>query len=276
MIYSDLHTHTRYSEDVPFDEGASVDMLCASAVKSGIGEIAVTDHYEINHIVDKLDDAPDMESILKEVTEAKEKYQGKLGVLFGIELGQGNHKLSESAELLKKYPFEFVIGSVHEIRNECDFYRIDYASHDETWLKDLFYRYADERAETALKCDFYTLAHITYPLRYYLRSGTLSILDIENKGREYFEPTLKNVISRGKALEVNTSGFRQDLKTTLPYDDLIVFYKELGGELVTVGSDAHRAAHVGSEIARTYSHLKDLGFKYITRFKERKQFFEKL
>ena len=276
MIYSDLHTHTRYSEDVPFEEGASVDMLCASAIKNGIGEIAITDHYEINHIVDKPYDAPDMDEILKEVTEAKEKYQDRLNVLFGIELGQGTHKLSESAELLKKYPFEFVIGSVHEIRNECDFYRIDYASHDETWLKDLFYRYADELAETALKCDFDTLAHITYPLRYYLRSGTLHILDIENRGREYFEPALKNVISRGKALEVNTSGFRQDLKTTLPYDDLIKFYRELGGEHVTVGSDAHRAAHVGSEIVNTYSHLKDLGFKYITRFKERKQFFEKL
>ena len=54
MIYSDLHNHTKYSEDVPLDEGATVDMLCAAAVEKGIGEIAVTDHYEINHIDDRL------------------------------------------------------------------------------------------------------------------------------------------------------------------------------------------------------------------------------
>ena len=86
----------------------------------------------------------------------------------------------------------------------------------------------------------------------------------------------KNLILRGKALEINTSGFRQNLKTTLPHDELITFYKELGGELVTVGSDAHRAKYVGSGIINTYSHLKELGFKYITRFENRNQRFERL
>jgi histidinol-phosphatase (PHP family) len=125
-------------------------------------------------------------------------------------------------------------------------------------------------------CYFCTLAHITYPYRYFKFGGREHLLALEETGRELFEDILKTVIDKGISLEVNTSGLRQGLGQTLPNTDLIKFYKELGGELITVGSDAHHARDLGADIKETAELLKSLGFKYITRYKDRKPYMQKL
>ena len=114
---------------------------------------------------------------------------------------------------------------------------------------------------------FDTLAHLTYPLRYFAEGGhTLSL--------EAHLPAIKRIfdklISQGKALEVNTSGHRKGMGVSLPDNDILKLYYDMGGRYLTVGSDAHCADDIGADITKVYDDLKSIGFKYITSFTNRK------
>ena len=272
----DYHSHSQYSGDIAHGKGSSIKELCAAACERGITELAVTDHCDIDGIIDGYFVPLDHESVYDDIMEAKEEFKGRLKLLFGIELGQGIHKPLESDELLKKYPYDIVLGSVHAVRGITDFSdsRIDLLTESER--KDLWDRYLSELMETVEWGHFDVLTHITYPKRYYLKCGIKNFPDIANKGREYFEPILKAVIEKGITLECNTSGLRQIMGECLPNRDLLEFYYDLGGRDISLGSDAHNAIHIGAGIAEATEMLKSIGFKYAASFDQRKKSFKPL
>lgn len=266
----DYHLHTHFSADVPDDEGATAFQLCQRAAELGLKEIALTDHYDADNIYIYKTDSIDFNEVAKEALAARELYDGKLKLLLGIELAQAAHAKKESDSLLESLPFDFVLGSVHAVRNSCDFYSVDYENASDEKLRRLFETYLCEMNEMIDLFPISSLAHISYPYRYYKAHGKDGVIKFREKKGEYFEPILKKIVEKGIALEVNTSGLRQGLGETLPDLELIKRYKELGGELVTVGSDAHYLRDLGSNVADAIEMLKALGFKYITAFKERK------
>lgn len=272
----DYHMHTQYSGDIPAGKGSTVAELCEAAITRGFQEIAITDHCDIDGIYYGAFPKLDIEGVYRDIQAAREQFNSKLNILFGIEIGQACHMPKESKFLIDRFQFDYVIGSVHAVRGILDFSDLKINELDDSRLIMLWEQYISEMKELLDWGCFCTLAHITYPYRYYKFACREHLLDLENKGREVFEDILKTVIEKGISLEVNTSGLRQGLGQTLPNTDLIKFYKELGGEMITLGSDAHNARDVGADVRETAELLKSLGFKYITRYKDRKPYMQKI
>ena len=119
--------------------------------------------------------------------------------------------------------------------------------------------------------NFSVLAHMDL-MRRYDRHGEYPF---ENS-RDIIEEILKNVIEKGKGIEVNTSSFRYKLNDLTPAIPIIKLYKNLGGEVITIGSDSHREIQLGSKIVDVREILKSLGFKYFTTFDKMKPIFKEL
>ena len=272
----DNHTHTQYSGDIPPGKGSSVRELCLSAIACGLQGIAITDHFDIDGIRDGFFPPLDHEGIYRDILAAKEEFAGKLMVCHGIELGQATHMPAEAAEQLESYPYDIVLGSVHAVRGIIDFADTDIASLSKNEYIRLWEQYLEEMLATLEWGNIDVLTHITYPKRYYLANGITEFPNIKDRGREYFEPIIKSVISKGISLECNTSGLRQAMGECLPNRDLLSFYYELGGRDISIGSDAHHDYDVGKGINEATEMLKEIGFTHYATFASRKKSFSKL
>ena len=127
-------------------------------------------------------------------------------------------------------------------------------------------RYFDELLRSAQWNGFDSLAHLTYPLRYIKKNGKINV-DLNDYSAQ-IDAILRTLIKNGKALEVNTSGLRQEIGQTLPGENVLRRFKELGGRYVTVGSDAHRCKDLAKGIKEGYALLKKCGFTHYTVYEK--------
>ena len=160
MKYSnifDSHTHSIHS----FDGNHSCNALCDGAIEHGAIGIAITDHCDI----DMKDFEPENFAKVQfaDVTKTQTEYKDKLQVLHGIELGQGIFNKSLSEKILSDYKYDFVLGSIHNLKGLDDFYFLDYKQYN---IKQLLNQYFEAELELAEWGNFDSLAHLTYPLRY--------------------------------------------------------------------------------------------------------------
>ncbi|MBQ4316790.1 MAG: histidinol-phosphatase HisJ family protein [Clostridia bacterium] len=273
----DNHTHSQYSCDIPKGEGNTIRELCISAIEKGLSGIAVTDHYDIDGMLDGHYPPLDSVGIAHDVMEAKEEFKGKLKVLHGIELAQANQYPIEATEKANSQPYDIVLGSLHTVKGMYDFGTTSIEKMSKNEYVSIWNRYLSDMIDVINWGNFDVLTHITYPKRYYLIKGIPDDFpDIKNKGREYFEPILKAVIDKGFSLECNTSGLRQTIGECLPNEDLFRFYYELGGRDVSIGSDAHFERHLGANFKEATEMLKNIGFEYLAKFESRKKDFYKI
>lgn len=259
MYLSDYHIHTRFSPD----SKATIMEMAETAYKRGFQEIIFTDHYEA--VKDKsLDLRLDIINEAKQVEQAKNILKGKIKIKLGIELGQPHFDPETCSLILKSYPFDFVIGSVHNIVKDYDLYHYDYNKIDHV---EVFEFYMKELLTMAKESDFDVMGHLTYPLRYMWAQArkTIDLKSYEQQWRELLEI----LIERGKGIEVNTSGLRQSIGQFLPPIYLVKLYKELGGKIITLGSDAHRPSDITCGIIDGIAMIKEAGFDEITRFEGR-------
>ncbi len=270
----DYHCHSEYSGDIPKGKGSSIRDLCQAAIEKGIKEIAVTDHFDIDGIYDGYFPPLDREGINRDIASARQEFGDRISLLHGIELGQATHMPVESKQCIRDYDYDVVIGSVHAVRGIIDFSETDIVSLSQKEREDLWERYLTELYDTVLWGDFDILAHITYPVRYYRFSGITDFPVVHGREREIYEEILKLVIQKGICLECNTSGLRQGLGETLPGTEVFRLYRSMGGDLITIGSDAHHARDLGADIKNTSAMLKELGFTHLTRIKNRKKYME--
>ncbi len=248
---SDSHVHTRCSSDAVDTSFA----VCESAVERGIFALTITDHCECNAFRRGGYDRS-VPLSCAETEKAAAAFAGRLRVLCGIELGEPLQELSAAEQALGCGQFDFVLASVHNVRGKEDFYSLNYADED---VDDLLARYFGELLETVEWGRFDSLAHLTYPLRY--MAGKSHIPINMGKWSGSVDGILKALIRKQKALEVNTSGLRQEIGATLPDLPILRRYRELGGELVTLGSDAHRREDVGAGIEAGLDVLRKAGFQ---------------
>lgn len=256
MIYCDMHTHS----DNSFDAKNSVVEMCRAAIDRGLSVIAVTDHCEAPFIrfgadcefgcFDEL-----IPKSFSDASDAREKYSGQLRVIRGLELGEPVHDLAATEHALSYADFDFVLASVHNLKNMQDFYYMNYSGVDIDRLLKLYFT---ELCETAAFPHFDSLAHLTYPLRYIV-AGTGVMPDLE-KYSDLTDEIFKILIKNKKALEINVSGLFKELKATLPDEALVRRFKELGGEYITIGTDAHSADMVGKGIEQGIEVAKKAGF----------------
>jgi len=266
MFKADYHVHSVQSFDA--DPNASIENILMTSVNRGIDEIVLCDHYDVNWVITGENPDIDFHDSLNQINSAKEKIKSDdTKFLLGIELGQPNQYPEKANEVLAKNNFDFILCALHNARDEKDFYFIDYKNTDIFTLIKIYEKYTNELCELANWGNFHSLAHITYPVRYFLLNNIYIPID---KYTDLYKKLFEIIIHRGIALEVNTSGLRKKINRTCPSYDLLQLYKETGGELITVGSDAHSVTDIFSGIKHTYERLSSLGFKYISTVEDKK------
>lgn len=259
LPFIDCHTHS----DCSPDGNDSVPSLCERAVDLGLLAYAVTDHCEANAYREEYEERSRRSA--SAILDAKDRFKGKLNLLLGIELGQPMQALADAEAVLAAHPYDVVIGSLHNLTAMEDFYFLDYTETDPYALLE---RYFDELLRMVRWGKFDVLGHLTYPLRYMEGRAKLSI-DM-SRFDEVIRAVLRSVAEQGLAIEINTSGLRQEIGRTLPDLSYVKLFHELGGEFLTLGSDAHRREDIGKGIPEALEIARAAGFTRICYFKERK------
>ncbi|MDO4622708.1 MAG: histidinol-phosphatase HisJ family protein [Eubacteriales bacterium] len=259
MYYLDYHSHTGYS----FDGEGTPEALCLSAIEKGMDEIAITDHMDIyslqhyNYILN-------CPKLYADLRSCRDRFAGKLKVTLGAELGQPMNNPESARRFLADYPdLDFVIGSIHCMENDLDVYYYNWKKHDPIQTYD---HYLDWLIDYAENYDFDVLGHITYPLRYMANDGICPDIHIFYEKMEHL---FRILIRRDKGIELNVSGLRQTMKTTMPTPEILQLYHETGGRILTIGSDSHCPADIGHSIPKGIEIAKNAGFRSITRFEKR-------
>lgn len=267
MIICDFHNHTDFSADCD----APAEAMIEKAIDLGLSYLCITDHMDPDMIFPGLDFTFDLEEYFKKHQEWKEKYGDRIHLLTGIELGLQPHIARDLRETLDAGTYDFVIGSVH-VADRVDPYLPEYWT-GKTEQEGILRYY-----ENILEClevfdDFDVFGHLDYIVRY---SPTKAENYSYQKYKELIDEILKTLISKNIGLELNTAGLKYGVGFAHPHSDVLKRYKELGGEIITIGSDAHKPEHLAYDFHKVPDILKECGFEYYTIFKGRKPEFIKL
>lgn len=260
IINADLHVHSTFSSDGE----NSIDEMCSAALDKKLALIAFTDHIDIDYPNQEYAFPFDTERYKREIEAAQRKYQGKLDVVRGLEIGLQSHIRSEIDDIISKVEPDFVIGSTHCVMRE-EISR--YGLFKNRSMLDSYDRYFDGMIDNLLSLDnFDAVGHLDFVERYYPADDR--ILQYANHSTK-IDRILELIVQKGKALEINTSGFRYRLNKTHPSVDIIRRYHELGGRLITAGSDSHRAQDVAADFDIAAEILADAGFNAYTIYRKR-------
>lgn len=263
----DNHIHSKFSGDSDMEATDA----CQRAVEIGLKGLVFTDHVDYDY--PDFDDnfLINLDQYFEFFKNLKNTWRKKLDIRIGVEMGFQPHVLGEINTTLNKYPFDFVINSVH-IVDHLDPY-------SGAFFKGKTQRQAYERYLQEILCsinsydNFDIIGHIGYAARY----GNFEDKQLRyNDYNDLLDQILKASIEKGKGIELNTSGLRSDLHSPIPGYDVFNRYLELGGEIVTIGSDSHFTEHIGHSFSEATDYLKSIGFKHVVHFDKRKPVFEKL
>lgn len=273
IMLTDFHIHSTCSSDA---HDKMADMALASYDR-GVRLMCFTDHVDLdNYSTGRADEHcfDVWPEILRQHAETCAAVPADIEVRCGIELGQGNHDLARAEQIASTDGLDFVIGSLHNLRDTPDFSVLRYISMGD--CRQYLALYVSELLELS-HLDFYdVMAHIGYTRRYMLRDGFDLPLTMQNYGDE-LDTIFRHLIQNGRGIEMNCSGLRNPgIHDTIPSFSVIKRYRELGGEIITIGSDAHCTADASVGCERGYELLREAGFEYVTVFKQRKPEFIKI
>lgn len=258
MYLIDYHTHSDNSSD---GKNKIYDM-CVKSVDSGLNEIAVTDHFEPS-LGNENYPYYNADKYFEEVLSAEAVFAKDIKLKRGVELGQPHLYPEYSEKLIEVHQYDYVLASAHKMSDNKDFGEVIYDEHNKSYY---CIRYLEELKALVNWNKFDCVGHLDLIKRYTsLYKIKVHLIDY----RDRLEEILKKIIQNGKGIEVNTSGLRQHAKACLPALDIVSLYRQLGGEIITVGSDAHTAADVGKGIKEGIEMIEQAGFDYITVYENR-------
>ena len=267
MIICDYHNHTFFSAD----SDTPVEEMIKKAISLGLEYICMTDHMDLDFPYPELDFTFSVPDYFKKHDELREKYGDQITLLTGIELGLQPGIYDELKNMMKSYHFDFVIGSSHLV-DRLDPYYPEYWS-DKTETQGTI-RYFETILENVAEFDDIDVyGHIDYIVRY---GPTQAQNYSYRKYQEILDEILKSLIYKNIGLELNTAGLKYGLGFAHPHIDILKRYKELGGEILTIGSDGHKPEHLAYDFDKVPGILEECGFKYYTMFRKRKPEFIKV
>lgn len=266
---ADYHTHSVCSPDGSY----SAAEMAEAAVKAGIQELCITDHVD-TYFWDT--GAPrrdyDWDKISEQYARAQKQWGGKIKIKLGCELGDAQIGFDRADHLLDTAPaLDFVIGSVHlqgSAYGGQDLYYIK--KGDEAFYYGVIEDYLNEMQQVAAWGRCNVLGHLSLPLRYINEKYGLAIT--YDKHMDHVEQVLRTALERGVGIECNTNRGNEPL----PGEKVLKLYRQLGGEIITLGSDAHSPEYVGCAIKERQELLKSCGFRYFTTFTRGKPEFHSL
>ena len=269
MLLFDSHIHTICSHDGKLTASEQAE----ASLKRGLDGICITDHfdafayntdYDCSHIKESIEGAK----------KAEKEYEGKIEVMSGVELGDFLFGKEISVKCLNNFDFDFILCSVHSksigktvIEGFKGFETFAEMSNHEDHIFAKAYFNCVLETICHKEMDFDSLAHLTYPVRYIsaVNKREFDISEHIPKIKEIF----KILIDEGKALEINTSCMNSGWKHTLPDMDIVKIYYDMGGRLITLGSDAHLTDRLGVGFETVLENLKEIGFTKYYKYKNR-------
>ncbi|MBK1809807.1 histidinol-phosphatase HisJ family protein [Clostridium sp. YIM B02505] len=265
-LKADCHIHSSVSPD----SNTPLREICESACENGIQTIIVTNHLEYYIDEDGKNGSMDIsyvENSLEEIEKCRVEFQERLEILFGMEMGQMHYWTKDVKKNIKGYKFDYLLGSIHKLGN-LDLKNGDYSEENREKQNE---KYLNSLYEMVVSCDFDCVGHFDLVKRY----GANHNVEIKlmKQHEEKVRDILKEVIKRGKGIEINTSGMRQLCKESMPSFDILKLYKELGGTIITLGSDAHRSEDVGAGFDEIIIGLKEIGINQLAVYRERRPYF---
>ncbi|MEC9490205.1 MAG: histidinol-phosphatase HisJ family protein [Halanaerobiales bacterium] len=264
----DYHLHSHFSADSEM----TMDELCQASIDLGLNEIAITDHHDIDYQDDTIEFLIDKEKYLKEIEKFQQKYNDQIKIKKGIEIGLQPHILQECREYIAD-DFDFVIGSFHTAEHS-DLYNGDFFAGYSQW--EAYIQYLKSVLEVVQNYDDYSVIGHLDIIRRYGDFETQPEL-LENKEAfNLIKQILKVIINKNRGLEVNTSGYRIDGKNPLPSFEILKLYYQLGGEILTIGSDSHNTEDITQKFNYTISRLKEIGFNKLATFNNMEPKFHKI
>ena len=260
MYLADYHMHSRVSPDA----AASMIEMAEAAIRQGLQEICFTDHVEpIRFGTTVPRENYDWEPMIAEFHAARTAVGDRITLRLGAELGDAVWGLQRMEAMLAKAPaLDFTIGSIHTLSGRMggrDLYFL--APRDQTEIRDCLEDYLMQVKKLVQWGKFQVLGHLTLPLRY-LNQGRG--LDASFDGfEEQIGEIFQILISKGLGIELNTNRG----STPLPDEKWLRLYREMGGEIITLGTDAHSPGYVGRAIREGQDLLRACGFRRFCTFR---------
>lgn len=253
----DMHMHTHFSGD----SDAAPEAMITAAKNKGLSGLCFTDHLDIDYPDDPALFLLDIDRYITNMTTLSAKYADSFPVRIGIELGLQPHLAAQHRNIVSSTPFDFVIGSSHVVHGMDPYYPSYYEGKSED---EAYEEYFSSILENIIAFDdFDVYGHIDYVVRYGPNKNKYYSYE---KFREIIDEILRTLITRGKGIEINTGGFKYGLGHPNPTEAVLRRYRELGGEIITLGSDAHAPEHVAYDFHKVPAILTNCGFKYFTIF----------
>ena len=265
-LLSDCHLHTSFSSD----SDNPPENVVKQAISLGLKSICFTDHNDFDYPPEdgKILFDLDLNKYIDTITRIKEQYSNQIEINIGIEQGLMPSVADRVDAYDKHRALDFIIGSSHLVYGEDPYYD---AFWENTSVKEavaLYYKCIIDSIKSCHNYDVY--GHLDYIIRYAKR------LDYTYNWKDYIDyidTILSLLIERGKGIEINTAGLKYTAGNTNPCPDIIKRYRELGGEIITTGSDAHKTEHIAYRFDVIEDILSYAGFKYYTIFRQRKPVF---
>lgn len=277
MVYVDYHVHSDYSDDSWY----LMEDVVKNAIQLGLEEICFTDHVDYGVKPDwKLGEEfqvgknKEVKNVhydlyFAELDKLAKTYEAEIKIKKGLEFGMQVHTISQFEKLYQSHDFDFILLSVHQIENK-EFWTGEFQkghTHKESYDK-----YYDEMYQLVTTYKNYSvLAHMDLVRRYLDKE-----VDMFEYNRDKITEILKVVIANNKGIEVNTSSSRYEINGLTPSIEILKLYHELGGKIITIGSDSHKPEHLGFNIKESKKMLKDIGYTQFCTFDKMEPIFHTL
>ena len=282
-MLADYHVHTEFSDDSVF----ALEDVCALAIERGIDEICITDHvdYDVRPDWDeyrrdpscakifegKLSINVDYERYFPAIEAARERFAPMLAVKTGMEFGVQSHTAERFHALFEQHAdaWDFIILSIHQVGNE-EFWNGTFQkgrTQDEYNMQ-----YYEEMLRVVQRFDDWSvLGHLDL-IKRYDAAGPWP----DENARDIVAEIMKEAIRRGKGIELNTSSIRYGLSDLTPSEGILRLYRDLGGRVLSIGSDSHKPEHLGAHIPMMRERLQAIGFTEFCTFDHMEPVFHKL
>jgi histidinol-phosphatase (PHP family) len=258
QIPHDYHMHSNFSCDCDSPMAA----MCRSAISRGLREIGFTEHHDL-HPGDPHRNWFKPQGWWAELARCRAEFAGQLTIRAGVEIGEPHIYAAEAQALLAQLPFDYVLGSLHWVGSDSVFDTAYFRTRPAEAAYLAFFEELEQMTRTA---DFDILSHLDVPVRTaYAVYGGYDPQPYE----EAIRPVLRNCIERGIALDLNTAALRRPIQVMTPGLTILRWYAQMGGERITLGSDAHRPEHVGNHLEVALQLAQEAGLRYVTQFEQR-------
>lgn len=276
-MLADYHVHSEFSDDSVYP----MEQIAADAVALNLDELCFTDHVdygikadwdaasEIAYRNEKPLANVDYPRYMEEVQRVRELFADEIALKTGMEFGVQTHTMDQFRALFRRYPFDFVLLSIHQVEDK-EFWTQDF-QHGRS-QKEYNERYYKELYDVVHSFkDYSVIAHLDLIKRY----DEIGVYPFEDV-RPVVEEILRTAIQDGKGIELNTSAVRYGLEDTMPGLGILRLFRKMGGEVITIGSDSHAPSHLGRYLRQSQRLLASLGYRYFCTFENMQPVFQTL